>query len=722
MKTLRRSEIYRIISEFCRKMRAPLLTANLTGLLLLTSFFYASAADEDKLPSSTNILTNAAQIRNLSTAETAKRLPVDLTGVMMDTALTATNWRAIILEDQTAGIYIVALPDAKGNNILAPYHRGDLLNIKGVTGPGQFAPIIIARSVRKSGTAPIPTAQPATYQQLITGALDAQWVEIKGVVRQCFDPDPGSDVRRIVVAADGGLVQVTFTAPPQKSIPVDAEVNVDAICFYQFNQKRQVLSPVLRVPDNVPIVVEKPAPMDPYAASVRSPTSLLTFSPKNLYAYAHRVHVRGIVTYAQSGSFVWIRDDNTGLRIQTSQQNELLPGDKIDALGFPAFGFNTPELEDAVFRKTGSTEPPIPITLTNFDEAFDHEDDLVAVEGKLTQIQPFLNGVSFTLDKNGQLFKAVLKASSTQSSYTDWQTGDKVRITGICTFVYEDTQPLAGIWQPKSFQILLRSPMDLNIQQPPPWWTLQHITIMLGIATGALVLIIGAVVMLSRHRLRQQQRQRQMAEAEFAAILSERNRLAREIHDTLAQGLTATSVQLRLAKKNINGASGSVSRHLDTALLLVSDSLEEARNSIWNMRSHALEKGGLTGALKGILMQMSDGTEIPTNFEVAGRQRQFAPVIENNVLRIGQEAITNAIKHSGAKRINVALNFGEKQFCLVVTDNGRGFDPQNPPPSEGGFGLVGMRERAAELKGELNIRSVPGQGAEIVLSIPLSGE
>jgi signal transduction histidine kinase len=119
---------------------------------------------------------------------------------------------------------------------------------------------------------------------------------------------------------------------------------------------------------------------------------------------------------------------------------------------------------------------------------------------------------------------------------------------------------------------------------------------------------------------------------------------------------------------------------------------------------------------------MSDGTEITAQFDVIGRARRFAPVIENNILRVGQEAISNAIKHSAARRIKVKLEFGEKQFVLEVTDDGRGFDPQAPPSSEGGFGLTGMRERAAELKGELNIRSTPGRGAEIILGIPLSGD
>jgi len=166
--------------------------------------------------------------------------------------------------------------------------------------------------------------------------------------------------------------------------------------------------------------------------------------------------------------------------VRTSQEDRLAPGAVIDALGFPAFGMYAPRLEDGIFRKVDTAQPPIPVPLTNLDEAFEREDDLVSVQGILTQIQSFLNGVSLTLDKNGQVFKAVLKNSSLARTWPDWPTGANVRITGICTLSRDEPQPSAGVSQQPSFQILLRSPADLEIVQPPPWWTLQHITLSLG--------------------------------------------------------------------------------------------------------------------------------------------------------------------------------------------------------------------------------------------------
>jgi signal transduction histidine kinase len=665
---------------------------------------------------SSGTLTNATQILTLSDAQGAQALPVRLQGVVVD--ISEPRGRALILADETACVYLLTETNILAN-ILAPYQRGDLLEIDGLTSQGEFAPCVLATAARKLGSGNIPAARRTTYQQVITGALDAQYVEISGVVRQCLPALPDDNTWRIVLAADGGTIPVRIPLPQDPQIQVDAEVTIRAVCLYQFNQKRQALSPVLQVPRGAPVQINQLAPTDPYAAPLRSSVKLLQYSHDN--PYGHRVHVQGVVTRAETGSLVWIRDQSSGLRIQVSQRDQLQPGDEIDALGFPGYGYSTPVLEDAIYRKTRTLPPPAPLVLTNYPEAFDHQDDLVSMPAKLIDIQLVIGGILLTLEQQDSIFKAILKLPPGADQRPPWQAGSLVRVAGICEVLYDSSRPVMGTWHPQSFQILLRSPDDLAVLQTPSWWTARHIVFLLGlVACGALV-VSSVVMLLARHRLNEQAHRRAMAEAEFAAILSERNRLAREIHDTLAQGLTATSVQLQLVNIHANGASDTLIHHLDKAQQLVRGSLEEARNSIWNMRSQVLETGDLAQALKTILKQLSDGRHLQTQFEVTGRGRRLPAIIENNVLRLGQEAITNATKHARANNIRVALEFGEKHFSLRVTDDGHGFDLDNPPPSEGGFGLIGMQERAKELQGKLKIRTAPNQGTEISLWIPLAG-
>lgn len=656
------------------------------------------------------IITNVAAVRALSPAEAAEARPVHLRGVVIDRS--DPKEHAVIVADDTGGIY--ALSKA---NLFAPYQRGVLLELTGVTDPGEFAPIVKVSKVHQLGIAPLPAPQLVTYHQLMSGTLDAQWVELNGVVQQYLLPAKGSEIRRIVLSVDGNPVHIRITNSRDPNLQPDAEVQVQALCFYQFNQKRQLLSPILAVPVGIPVIVKKPAPADPFAAPVRTADSFLQFSPES--QSGHRVHVRGIVTHSQKPSVVWIRDASSGLRLQAHSPEIMQPGNVIDVLGFPKFGDATPILDECIFQKLGTTNPPAPLNLTNPTNAYDHVSDLVSLEATLKDIAPILEGVALTLQTSGTVFKAVLKMPDYPAGQFNWQPGSRVRVAGICAVTYDDTHPLMGIWHPQSFQLMLRSPDDLTILQSPPWWTLKHVTYVLGAVTIGLILLTSVITLLSRRRLLEQQRHRAMAEAEFAAILSERNRMAREIHDTLAQGLTATSFQLRLAKKRAAAADTVLNQHLDTAQELVRGSLAEARGSIWNMRSQVLETHDLAGALENILKQMVAGSDCQTSIKVTGHARRLAPLIENNLVRLGQEAITNAVRHAGAGQINVRLDFEEKQLCLSIRDDGGGFDTSQPPKSSGGFGLVGMRERAKEVNGKLEILSTTGTGSEIILTIPL---
>ena len=223
-------------------------------------------------------------------------------------------------------------------------------------------------------------------------------------------------------------------------------------------------------------------------------------------------------------------------------------------------------------------------------------------------------------------------------------------------------------------------------------------------------------------------------ETEWGAVVRERGRMAREIHDTLAQGFVGISVQLELVARLLAGARSAASKpeleqavaQLDQTRALVRSSLEDARTSIWDLRSDPGGAPGLTrdqaedlsARLSRSCTRIAGGSTARVYLQVKGTRRPLARRIEEELLRIGQEAVANAVRHAGATRIEVQLIYETARVSLRVEDDGCGFDPGSNG-AEGHYGLKGMEERAGEIAGSLVVSSVPGEGTRVSVEAPL---
>lgn len=666
------------------------------------------SAETPSAPASA-ILTNAAQVRALTPAEALKRVQIRIRGVVVEKD-TAEQFSII---DDTAGLY--AEISARKVSGFEHFERGDLIEVEGVSNPGKFAPYLDVWSVRRLGTGKIPAPQVASRDDLLSGRMDAQWIEVSGVVRRADPVSQGLNLE--VNLENGGGRMLVHASGSRRTIPVDSTVRLRGVCFYQFNNTRQALRPYLSIPAGEPIFVSAPAATNLEALPARSVESLMQFDPGQ--SYAHRVRVRGVVIHSQPGEGFWIRGGGRGLHVVCDETEPLKVGAEADVFGFLGRGEYGPLVEDAIFRKTGKTLSVSPIHLNKAAEALNHDSDLVECEAVIQEQWLALDGCRLKLSDGAAEFSAVLRLTNHNGFPPHWLPGARVRVAGICAVSFL-TEPLTpGALEPQQFQILLRSPADVVVLQLPSWWTSEHVAWLLGAAALMLVLAAGIIVWISRRHLREQAIERMKSEAEFSAVLNERNRMARELHDTIAQGLGAISLQLEVAKRQLP-ADSNAQKPLAEAGSQTRASLDEVRSTVWNMRSQVLETGDLASALKGVLHALTDHNHLQSELRLVGEPRRFAPVVENNLLRIGQEAIANAVKHAQAKRIEVVLKFEKRQFELCVSDDGRGFAPSHPPASEGGFGLVGMQERAAELRGELNVSSTPGKGCVVKLTMPLS--
>ena len=206
-----------------------------------------------------------------------------------------------------------------------------------------------------------------------------------------------------------------------------------------------------------------------------------------------------------------------------------------------------------------------------------------------------------------------------------------------------------------------------------------------------------------------------------AVILEERARMARDIHDTLAQGFTGVIVQLDTAVEALRDEEpDAAAKHIGRARTLARESLTEARRSVHALRPQALEKADFADALKAIITNTTAGTSLRSDFQLNGEPRKLQSSVEENLLHIGQEALTNALKHACATTFQARLSFDSDAVRLELRDNGKGFMIDNA--NGGGIGLIGMKERAEQIGATLAIASKPGAGTTITAISPASGQ
>jgi two-component system, NarL family, sensor kinase len=246
----------------------------------------------------------------------------------------------------------------------------------------------------------------------------------------------------------------------------------------------------------------------------------------------------------------------------------------------------------------------------------------------------------------------------------------------------------------------------LNVAAPGPA-TFQPDTLLLLSAVGAQ---LGTAI--ERVRLAEQ--------AIALAALEERNRIAREIHDTLAQGLAAIALHLEAAQALAATRPDAAPAQIDRALALARDNMEEARRSVLDLRAAPLAGRNLAEALRALGQEFAADAGIPIQVLVDPRLGRLPSALETGLYRITQEALTNIRKHAGPAAATVTLRREAGGVRLTIDDTGAGFDPAAVAAGPtGGFGLTGMRERAHLLAGRLEISSAPGHGARVVVTVPI---
>lgn len=465
------------------------------------------------------------------------------------------------------------------------------------------------------------------------------------------------------------------------------------------------LQPQLAVPTRFPSGMEA-APYDRFlepierdlrahrsAVDAQAISSLRLLSPE----VPSFVTVQGVVTL--TAPMLYIQDSTGGLAISSSLPHAPLQiGDEIEATGEAALHDFSSELRNADIHILWSHTPVSPVAVAASQAATGSFDgQYVEVQGKLEEKHDEVRGTEvLTLEDESQAFVAIVTGLGSSPHLETLKQKSKLRLRGICAVDSRYTHDLTA------FALLLPSAGDIEVVEGPPWWNPTHILELLG---GGLLL---SLVLMTGFFFAQRWR--------MQSVLDERQRLAHEMHDTLAQSFAGLGFQLQAIHDDVKDGI-DITPQLEEAQDMVRNSHEEARRSISALRPELLESAGLLSTLETCarrIVSQSDSIEIETVTE--GNAQSLPLSVSDTLLRIGYEAIANAIRHAHCSRLTIRLVYQQSTIELIVQDNGVGFVVSS---DSAGFGIRGMHKRADNITAQFRIDSEPGKGTIVHVLAPI---
>ncbi len=669
--------------------RTLLLLAAALGLLAAELCF----AEDSKVP---DFYRTAASILALSPEQTTSEHPALVHGVV-----TQSTDLGLVVQDATAGIWIYW----DGSADFVP---GDDVEVEGVVEPGRYAPVVKAFSVHKVGRAPLPIPKEVTYKQLSAGDEECQYVSVTGTVRSVALRNGASPKQKLWLKIDmgDGFVSASFPAEdaPAASKLIDALVRVNAAAMSTKNENRQMTAVTLSVSGMRNVTVLRSGPVDPFAKPLTPIGRLMQY--RSGTDYDHRVRVAGTATFYKPGESLILEENGKALFATTTQTSDIALGDRVEALGFPAAQDSGPILQDAVLRRVAAGVPLAPARVRVRDICSGNLNyNLITTEGQLLRRVREPSREVLLLQDESNIVLAELAQSETSGTLQLLREGSMVQITGISVLEVEGSWNY-GLSSASAIQckLLLRSPHDVRVMGPPSWWTTQHVLYIAAIL-GALVLAFLCLVVYSR-----------VEHWRLRAVHEERERLANEIHDTLAQSFSGIGFQLQAIRKAIPHEIPRLQKQVDLACELVRHSHREARRSIEPLPPDSRERIDLLSSLVKSARKMVEGGSVEVEALRSGNPRPLSARITDTLFRIGQESIANAVRHADPSRLQISLRWEKDVVRLAVRDNGIGF-----VKSGGllGFGLRGMRKRAASINAKLEIFSQPSEGTRVEVTAPI---
>ncbi|MEK7952350.1 ATP-binding protein [Luteolibacter soli] len=650
---------------------------------------------DDAVPS--GLLTRAGQVRRLQPDEARKPYRAQIRGVV-----TMASQTVLVIQDSSGGVF-VRYSAPKGD---AQPRPGEFWQIEGKTNPGDFSPMLDGDRSRYLGSASMPNAARPTWEQIASGSMDAEWVEIEGVVAS-------ASTTMLVILTRDGKVQIrndlSYPLPTvsmsEKEIAAlpGSVVRLRGVFTANWDGEGRVNAGLCQM-GNASLSVDQLMPADPFSAEPMQATDLLRFTSHP--GVFKRVKVTGTVLHAHPPE-LFLSDGARGFRILSREAPVLSPGDQVEASGFPRLGGPSPVLMETFVRKTGTGSLPDAVSVDSANLPNARLDSMrVTVEGSLLSDSLRQSERVLEMRSGKQRFVARLAVTGDVKPI---ERGSLLRLTGI----YASAAVARAGTNAEPFELLLNHPEDIQILERGPWWTLKHTIILISILSGVLLLVMVSNFLLRRtvvqrtRELALEMEERQVAERN-REVQEERTRVAHDLHDELGAGLTEAGILTSLVKNPAVPAEkkdGYLEQLAEVCRGLVTG-LDEI---VWAVNPRYDSVGDLAGYFSLFAQRFLDLAGIQCRLQIADAvpEHPLASHVRHHLFLAFKEALNNIVRHSGASEVKLAIGVADRTLTVELADNGRGLEPGNPVP--GSDGLAGMKGRMEKLGGECRVASSPGE-------------
>jgi signal transduction histidine kinase len=682
-----------VLTEDQRVVLGRLAAANSRQLT-----FVESAPGKGALPP---VLKTVMQVHTLTRDESLQQLPVEIRGVVTAAGEPPFYW--MVIRDDTRGTF-VTLTNLKTS---VP-NVGDVWSVVGRTGPGDFAPVIVADQLTFLGQGRLPEPAHFTWNQLMNGSMDVQWGELQGVVT-------GVESNRISLLLPEGRQEIRLPEWGESELKAfeKSVVRIRGTLFAVWNaQTHEVRSGSLTM-HNASITVEKAAPDDPFNAPEKTPRGLFRFDAKA--TPFERVKVVGQVTYRDSKS-VFI-EQGSGIQIFPVTNVNLHIGDVVEAVGYPEIVGASPRLREAILRKKHSDVLPAVALVSDADLGGDRLASMrIRVDGTLAGQHIEENALVMQIQTRSNLFLARV---ATPGPLHSLRVGSKLSLAGV---YLSDAPGGLPSGDASHFELLINGFWDVAVLSEPSWWTLQRLLSAIGVLLVTLLLAVVWIALLRRQvsqrtlELQHEIRERERAERQHA-LETERTRIARDLHDDLGSSLTEINFLASSGQRPRSGdethpalfrAIAEKARALVAALDVIVWAVDPEDNSLQSLADY----------LSGYTRDYLSNSSIPCRFKVpvALPDLTLDGQIRHEMLMVVKETLNNIVRHAEATEVEFQMNMADSTVEICIIDNGKGFDPN---AEGGGHGLKNHLARLTKIGGSCRIESRPGSGTCVRIRLPV---